>query len=93
MNKAIENSSVIFDNILSKTNFWQKNNNLNLNERQKKIINLLFDGFDGKLTSTKWAKICKCSQDTATNDINDLIKYGILEKHGQARATCYDLLK
>ena len=93
LNKAIENSNVIFDNILSKTNFWQKNNNLNLNERQKKIINLLFDGFDGKLTSTKWAKICKCSQDTATNDINDLIKYGILEKHGQARATFYDLLK
>ena len=92
LNKAIENSSVIFDNILSKTNFWQKNNNLNLNERQKKIINLLFDGFEGKLTSTKWAKICKCSQDTATNDINELIKFGILEKHGQARATFYDLL-
>ena len=91
LNTAIENSSIIFDNILSKTQFWQRNNHLNLNERQKKIINMLFDGFEGKLTSTKWAKICKCSQDTATNDINELIKLGILEKQGQARATCYCL--
>lgn len=91
LNTAIENSSLIFDNILSKTQFWQRNNHLNLNERQKKIINMLFDGFEGKLTSTKWAKICKCSQDTAINDINELIQYAILKKQGQARATCYIL--
>ena len=52
---------------------------------------MLFDGFEGKLTSTKWTKICKYSQDTAINDINELIQYAILKKQGQARATCYIL--
>lgn len=63
-----------------------------VNERQRKILNRLWDGFDGKLTSSKWAKICHCSQDTATRDINDLIARGMLCKSGEGgRSTNYIL--
>jgi Fic family protein len=49
-----------------------------INERQKKLLNKLLDGFDGKLTSSKWAKMTKCSEDTAIRDINDLKDKNIL---------------
>jgi len=63
-----------------------------LNARQQKIINRLLDGFDGKLTSSKWAKINKCSQDTALRDIQDLIKKDILRKNASGgRSTNYEL--
>lgn len=63
-----------------------------LNDRQHKIINRLLDGFDGKLTTSKWAKINKCSQDTALRDIQDLIKKNILQKEGSGgRSTNYEL--
>jgi Fic family protein len=51
---------------------------LEVNERQRKVVNKLWDGFDGSLTTSKWAKICHCSQDTALRDINDLIAKGML---------------
>ena len=64
----------------------------NKNERQKKLLNRLLDGFKGKLTTSKWAKIAKCSQDTATRDIQDLIDKEILYKlPGGGRSTGYDL--
>lgn len=57
------------------------------------MINKLFDGFDGKLTSSKWAKITKCSPDTALRDINDLIGKGVLEKENSGgRSTSYNLV-
>ena len=63
------------------------------NERQRKLLNRLLDGFNGKLTTSKWAKIGKCSQDTATRDIQDLIEKGILYKlPGGGRSTGYDLI-
>ena len=63
-----------------------------MNERQVKIVNLLWDGFDGKLTTSKWAKICKTSQPTALRDINDLLEKGILVKSDSAgRNTSYVL--
>lgn len=59
-----------------------------LNPRQKKIVNILLDGIVGKLTSSKWATIGKCSQDTASRDIDDLVKRGILTKNpGGGRST------
>ena len=62
------------------------------NERQQKILNLVLDGFDGKLNTTKWAKIGKCSQDTALRDIQDLIEKGILVKSETGgRSTNYEL--
>ncbi len=79
--------------ILYKADFWMKNSELVINERQKKLLNKLLDGFDGKLTSSKWAKIAKCSKDTAIRDINDLISKNILEKEtAGGRSTNYELI-
>jgi Fic family protein len=65
-----------------------------VNERQRRIINMQFDGFFGKLTSSKWAKIGKCSSDTALNDIRYLIENGVLRKNDEGgRSTNYSLLK
>jgi Fic family protein len=68
---------------LAKAAFWDKNSELAINERQRKIINRLWDGFNGKLTTSKYAKICSCSQDTALRDINDLISKSILRDSGE----------
>ena len=65
---------------------------LSLNERQVKVLNKLLDGFDGKLTSSKWALIAKCSPDTALRDINDLLTRGVLHKlDAGGRSTHYEL--
>ena len=87
--QAIENSNEIVSDVLNKSEFWSKNKDIVMNERQVKMINKLLDDFTGNLTTVKWAKMCKCSQDTATRDITDLIKKGILIKQGEARATHY----
>ena len=76
--------------ILNKASFWDKYNSSSLNQRQVKMLNKLFDGFEGKLTTSKWAKISKCSQDTAGRDINDLINKDILVKSTEGgRSTSY----
>ncbi|MEX2449396.1 MAG: hypothetical protein WD407_00910, partial [Rhodospirillales bacterium] len=63
-----------------------------LNERQIKVMNRILDGFEGKLTSSKWAKLATCSQDTAYRDILDLMDRGVLKKNpGGGRSTSYDL--
>ena len=80
--------------ILQKSQFWQRFASESLNERQIKILNRLLDGnFEGKLTSSKWAKMTKSSQDTAGRDINDLIERGALKKEpGGGRSTSYSLV-
>lgn len=89
---AIEYSDVILEKIIYKHYFWMKNSNFNLNNRQIKILNMLMDDFNGVLNTTKWAKIGKCSQDTALRDIQDLIEKGILIKSdGGGRSTKYEL--
>lgn len=90
---AIQSSGEITDKVLQKAEFWQKNSNLVFNERQIKVLNRFMDNFEGNLTTTKWAKMCSCSQDTANLDINDLIGKKILKKTGKGRATHYLLLK
>ena len=90
---AIQSSGEITDKILQKAEFWQKNSNLVFNERQIKVLNRFMDNFEGNLTTTKWAKMCNCSQDTANLDINDLIDKKILKKTGKGRATHYLLRK
>ena len=78
---------------MRKAEFWERHRNVAFNERQRKILNMQFDGFFGKLTSGKWAKITKCSSDTALNDINDLIAKGILRKaDAGGRSTNYVLI-
>ena len=75
-----------------KAQFWETLADVPLNERQRKIINRMLDGFDGKLTTSKWAKIAKCSQDTAYRDILDLMNRGILKKNPESgRSTSYSL--
>jgi Fic family protein len=89
---AIDSTEVTLSTILHKAAFWKLHATTNLNDRQQKIINRLLDGFDGKLTTSKWGKINKCSQDTALRDIQDLIKKNILYKEpGGGRSTNYEL--
>lgn len=89
---AINSSEDILKNVLKRAEFWQKNTNITFNERQKKVLNRFMDDFKGNLTTTKWAKMCNCSQDTATRDINDLIDKKILKKVGTGRSTHYILI-
>ncbi|MCI2107843.1 MAG: DeoR family transcriptional regulator [Bacteroidales bacterium] len=77
---AMERSVDIVSRVVKKSMFWQEHRDVAMNERQVKVVNRLWDGFDGKLTTVKWAKICKTSQATALRDINDLIEKGILLK-------------
>ena len=73
--------------------FWERFAKEPLNERQIKVLNRLLDDFEGKLTTSKWAKIAKCSQDTAYRDILDLVNRGALQKGpGGGRSTSYSLL-
>ncbi|MBQ9312611.1 MAG: Fic family protein [Bacteroidales bacterium] len=89
---AINNGKEFVKKIVEKTSFWERNRNKVFNERQIKVINLLLDDFFGVLNSSKWAKINKCSQDTALRDINDLIQKDILKKGtSSGRSTNYIL--
>ena len=90
---ALRSTDLILSKVLFKAAFWQKHVDTALNDRQRKLLNRLMDGFDGKLTSSKWAKIAKCSKDSAVRDINDLIEKGILQKEAAGgRSTNYGLI-
>lgn len=92
LKNAISSTSEILKTILAKAEFWKIHSETTLNERQRKMINRLFNGFTGKLTTKKWAKICKCSQDTGLRDIQDLISKKILQKEASGgRSTNYEL--
>jgi Fic family protein len=94
LDRAFDGTEEILASVLKKARFWEKHANASFNERQRTIINRLFNGFDGKLTSSKWAKLAKCSQDTALRDIDDLLKRSILVKDtGGGRSTSYSLIE
>lgn len=79
--------------VLQKAAFWDRYRLVSMNERQIKMVNLFWDGFDGKLTSSKWANIAKCSADTALRDIQDLMTKGVLRKMDEGgRSTNYELV-
>ena len=92
MNRAVLSVLTELEESLWRKEFWAKIDSIEINERQRKILKMLLSGFEGKLTSAKYAKICKCSQDTAGRDIDKLIASGIFIK-GQAggRSTSYEL--
>ena len=91
---ALKSTDKILTRVLIKADFWNKHSKTIINERQKKLLNKLLDRFDGKLTSSKWAKIAKCSKDTAIRDINDLISKNILQKEeAGGRSTNYEFRK
>ena len=90
---ALKSTDLVLQRVLFKADFWKKNMGIEMNNRQIKLLNKLLDGFDGKLTSSKWAKIAKCSKDSAVRDINDLIHKGILQKEPSGgRSTNYELV-
>ena len=92
LHRALENTEKTLKHVLVKADFWDKHKDTTLNSRQRLILNKLFDGFDGKLKSSKWAKITKCSADTALRDIKDLIEKGILkQEESGGRSTNYEL--
>jgi Fic family protein len=93
LKNALLASEKILQSVLHKADFWNENTKTTFNDRQIRMLNKLLDGdFRGKLQSSKWAKICKCSQDTAIRDIKDLIKKGILQQEQQGgRSTNYEL--
>jgi Fic family protein len=90
--RAIARASITLSGTLRKARLWEQHSSETLNERQRKMINRLFDGFEGKLTTSKWAAMNKCSQDTAYRDILDLIDRGILRRSTAAgRSASYSL--
>jgi Fic family protein len=90
--RAIQGAEATLASVLAKARFWQHWVGVPMNDRQIKLLNKLIDGFDGKLTSSKWAAIAKCSQDTALRDISDLVERGALKKsEASGRSTSYEL--
>jgi Fic family protein len=90
--RAVEGAEASLSAVLGKSRFWQRWAETPLNERQIKLVNRLLDDFEGKLTSSKWASIAKCSPDTALRDINELVALGILKKSDSGgRSTSYEL--
>ena len=89
---AIASAQTTLDIVLVKACFWQRRVGIPMNERQIKLLNRLLDGFEGNLTSSKWASIAKCSPDTALRDITQLLELGVLKKlPGGGRSTKYGL--
>lgn len=93
LGRAFDGAEIILGSVLKKARFWDTHGGEQFNERQRKILNRLMDGFEGKLTSSKWAALGKCSQDTASRDIDDLVKRAILVKDAAGgRSTSYSLV-
>ena len=90
--RAVESAQTMLESTLRKARFWEAHAGQDLSERQRRIINRLLDGFEGKLTTRKWAALGTCSQDTAYRDILDLVARGILKKGPEGgRSTSYSL--
>jgi len=90
--QAIAGAQTTLATVLAKANFWQSIAAVQLNERQKQVLNRLLDGFEGKLTTSKWAKLAKCSQDTATRDMLALVSQGVLIRNAEGgRSTSYSI--
>jgi Fic family protein len=93
LDRAIQGAHGTLTTVLQKARFWDRFARQALNARQVKVLNRLLDGFEGKLTTSKWAKLTKSSQDTAYRDILDLLERGVLRKDaGGGRSTSYSLI-
>jgi Fic family protein len=92
LERAIDRAEETLASVMEKARLWDAIKGQPISERQRLVINRLLDGFEGKLTSSKWAKLAKCSQDTAARDIDDLVKRGILVRsEAGGRSTSYTL--
>lgn len=93
LRRAVVNAQTTLDAVLAKSRFWQRWAGTPLNPRHSKIINRLLDGFEGKLTTSRWASMAHCSSDTALRDITELLELGILQRSpGAGRGTGYELV-
>ena len=94
LGRAFDGTEVTLGAVLRKARFWERHARLPVNDRQRDVVNRLLDGFEGKLTTTKWAKLEKCSHDTALRDIQTLVEHGLLTKDaGGGRSTSYSLVE
>jgi Fic family protein len=94
LDRAFDRAERTLANVFRKARFWEKHAGAAFNDRQRDMFNRLLNGFEGKLTTSKWAQIEKCSQDTALRDIDDLVARGILRKEpGGGRSTSYSLVE
>lgn len=92
MGRAIEGAKATLSAVLAKAHFWESITDVSLNDRQRLVLSRLVEGFEGKLTTSKWAKLAKCSQDTALRDILTLVERGILVRNSEGgRSTSYSL--
>ncbi len=92
LDRAIEGAEDMLAGVLHKARFWEATKDQPLNARQRTVINRMLDGFEGKLTSSKWATLTKSSPDTALRDITDLVERGVLVRDSAGgRSTSYSL--
>lgn len=92
LERAVDGAETSLAGVLRKAKLWERVNQQPVNERQRKVINRLLDGLEGKLTSSKYAKLAKCSNDTALRDTKILLERGILvQEEGGGRSTSYRL--
>lgn len=90
LDRALTATDDVLAGVLKKARYWDWLNTKSLNERQRRLLNKLLDGFEGKLTSSKWAKIARCSQDTALRDMQNLMEQGVLVREASGgRSTAY----
>lgn len=94
LGRAIDGAETTLSAVLRKARFWQANRDVTINDRQRLMLNRLLDGFEGHLTTSKWAALAKCSSDTALRDILDLVDRGVLVRNlGGGRSTSYSLVE
>ncbi len=92
LDRAIAGAEKLLEAVLAKARFWEAHAETRFNERQRKVLNRLLDGFEGKLTTSRWAALTKTSQDTALRDIDDLLRRDVLVRDGAGgRSTSYSL--
>ena len=90
LSKALDDSASTLDGVRLRADFWDSHRETDMNVRQQRMAQILLEGFEGKLTTSKWAKMMKCSHDTALRDIQDMIRKGILkQEEGGGRSTSY----
>ena len=93
LGRSIDEAGTALAAVLAKARFWERAGGLALNERQRRVLNRVLDGFEEKLTTSKWARLAKCSQDTALRDIMTLVDHGLLARNpGGGRNTSYRLV-
>ena len=92
LGRSIRRAQETMETVLPKARVWESLRSVSLNDRQREMLNRLVDGFEGKLNTVKWAKLMKCSHDTALRDIRELLAHGILKQNpGGGRSTSYAL--